>query len=101
MDEREYISERLRAYIQPNAAETAEQEEAFENAVDAQLQYEADQGNEEIPGNVRSFSVGNYSVTLDGAAGGADAQARICPAAWAILFNAGLLKRVLPVAKRL
>lgn len=101
MDERAYIAERLRAYIHPNAADTAEREEAFERAVDAQLAYESANGVEEVPGNVRSFSVGNYSVTLDGSAAGADGQASLCPAAWAILFNAGLLRRALPVAKRL
>ena len=101
MNEREYIEERLRAYIHPNAVETAAQEEAFESAVDAQLAYAAEQEDGEIPGNVQSFSVGNYSVTLAERTGGAYTQESICPAAWAILFNAGLLRRSMPVAKRL
>lgn len=101
MDAREHIEERLRAYIHPNAVDTAEREEAFESAVDAQLAYESANEGGELPGNVRSFSVGNYSVTLDDSATGADGQASVCPAAWAILFNAGLLRHALPVARRL
>ena len=100
MEQRQLIAERLRAYIHPNAVETAEQEAAFARAVDAQLAYEAEQGGE-IPGNAQSFSVGNYSVTLAEPSGGAYSQATIAPAAWAILFNAGLLRRDLPVARRL
>ena len=101
MNERKYIEERLRAYIHPNVVVTEEQERALENAVDAQLEYESAQGGAEIPGNVQSFSVGNYSVTLSESAGGADAQGNLCPAAWAILYNAGLLRHAMPVAKRL
>ena len=101
MGEREYIEERLKAYIHPNAAVTSAQKDAFEEAVDAQFAYENAQGAAEVPGNVRSYSVGNYSVTLAESAGGEDTQATVCPAAWAILFNAGLLRRGMPTAKRL
>lgn len=101
MDQRRLVEERLKAYIHPNAAATEEQREAFTRAVDAQLEYEAAQGGGEIPGNVGSFSIGNYSVTLAEPTGGADTRATLCPAAWAILFNAGLLRSVMPVAKRL
>ena len=101
MGERERMEERLRAYIYPNVASSKAQIEAFDEAVDAQLTYESEQGGGEIPGNARSYSIGNYSVTLAEAALGADTRATVCPAAWAILFNAGLLRRTLPVAKRL
>ena len=101
MNAREHIQERLRAYIHPNTVKTAEQKEAFDHAVDAQLAYEAAHDLGEIPGNVQSFSIGSYSVTLAEQASGADTQATVCPAAWAILFNAGLLRHALPVAKRL
>lgn len=101
MDKRQLIEARLRAYIHPNAVETAEQEEAFARAAEAQMAYEAAQGGGEIPGNAQSFSIGSFSVTLAEPSGGAYNQATICPAAWAILFNVGLLKRDLPVARRL
>ena len=98
MSEREQVAERLRAYTHPNVADTEEKMTAFEDAVDAQLAYESAR---EMPAGVKSFSVGNYSVTLEQSAGGADGQGTLCPAAWAILFNAGLLHRAMPVAKRL
>ena len=101
MDERERIEERLKAYIHPNAVDTAEQEEAFELAVDAQLEYENAHGAGEIPGNVQGYSIGGYSVTLAEPVGGAATRATLCPAAWAILFNAGLLRHAMPVARRL
>ena len=93
MDERELIEERLRAYIHPNAVETVEQEDAFDSAVDAQLAYE--QGGAGLGPGVASFSIGDFSATMDAAG------SEICSAARAILFNAGLLRRTLPTAKRL
>ena len=101
MTQKEYIRERLCAYIHPNVAASDDEKKAIDNAVEAQLAYEKAQGDAEIPGNVQSFSVGNYSVTLAEPGGGAYTKATICPAAWAILYNAGLLRRKLPVAKRL
>ena len=100
MNERERVAERLRAYIHPNVAETDAQEAAFDAAVDAQLTHEQAWNVGEIPEGVKSFSVGNYSVTLDESAD-TGARGGICPAARAILFNAGLLRRAMPVAKRL
>ena len=94
MSAREQVEARLRAYIHPNAVETGAQQEAFDEAVDAQLEYEA--GGENLPGNVKSFSVGSYSVTLGGGAGES-----LGPAARAVLFNAGLLKRSWPTARRM
>ena len=101
MNKRGYITERLKAYIHPNIVKTKEQEKAFKNAVDAQTAYEDAQDIAEIPGNTQSYSIGNYSVTLAEPTGGAYTQVTICPAAWAILYNAGLLRRTLPVARRL
>ena len=101
MNEREHIEARLRAYIHPNVPQTAEQEGAFDRAVTAQLAHAAAQDAGELPGNVRSLSIGSYSVTMAEPAGGAYTQATICPAAWAILFNAGLIRHSMPVAKLL
>lgn len=100
MDLEEAIRERLAAYIYPNKARTSAQQQAFESAVEAQLEYEESNPAEDLPPNVQSVSVGKYSVTAK--AGQSEyTRSSICPAAWAFLFNAGLLKRALPVARRL
>lgn len=101
--ERALIGERLRAYIYPNIVETPEQETAFDAAVDAQKAHEALQAQalDGVPANVQSFSIGSYSVSKAEADVATYTQATICPAAWALLFNAGLLRRSLPTARRL
>ena len=98
---RDSVEERLRAYMWPNRAQTEEEEEALERAIDAQLAYESGGDLANLPAGTAAFSIGNYSVTLREAAGAALTQNNICPAAWAILYNAGLLRRRWPVAKRL
>lgn len=92
------VEERLRACIHPNEIATDEQRAAFERAVDAQLASEAD--GEALPSGVAALRIGDYSVTMAGRAG-PDGSGGLCSAAWAILFNAGLLRREWPVAKRL
>ena len=99
-EERAAVEERLRAYMHPNRAQTPEQQAALERAVDAQLAFERD-GGAGLPPGVAAMTVGNYSVRLAEPGGAAPSQSNLCPAAWAILFNAGLLKRALPVAQRL
>lgn len=98
----DYVRERLTAYIYPRKPTTAEQSEAFDNAVTAQVEYEtANDSANEILGDVTSFSIGNYSESRSGARGADYTLTTICPAAWAYLFNAGLIKHSLPVARRL
>ena len=100
MDLKEAIRERLTAYISPNKARSSIQKAAFESAVEAQLEYEQANPEESLPPNVQSVTIGKYSVTAR--AGQSEyTRSSICPAAWAFLFNAGLLKRSLPVARRL
>ncbi len=100
MSEREQIEARLRAYIRPNEAKTPEEEAALAKAVDAQLAYEQS-GGEGLPPGVESMTIGEYSVRASAPTGAAYTSASLCPAAWAILTNAGLLRRAWPVAQRL
>lgn len=101
MDERDLIEARLLAYIRPNEPATSEAEAAFADAVDAQLAYEQKSGGAELPPGVESLSIGDYSVRAFEPSGAAYTSASICPVAWAILVNAGLLKRTWPQAQRL
>lgn len=103
MDLEDAVRERLTAYIHPNKARSKAQIAAFENAVEAQVEYEA-----ENP--MSSMLEGAVSVSNDGVSvsyasrGGKSAmytQATISPAAYAFLFNAGLLKSAIPRARRL
>lgn len=100
MDLEDAVRERLTAYIYPNKARTRAQQDAFEEAVEAQMEYEKSSEAESLPANVQSMTIGKYSVSLkDGQS--EYTRGSISPAAWAILFNAGLLRRALPVARRL
>ena len=101
MDTRALIEARLRAYIHPNIPESEAQQDAFRRAVDAQAEFEAGSQSDPVPGNVKGFSIGNYSVNFENSSGGAYSAATLCPAAYAILFNAGLLSREWPVARRI
>lgn len=98
----EHVRERLTAYIYPRRPTTDEQEAAFLKAVQVQAEYEsAFDGEDTLPPGVSSFSIGNYSVTAETAQSASYTQQTICPAAYAYLFNAGLIRHTLPVARRL
>lgn len=98
----DYVRERLTAYIYPRSPTTYAQEMAFDNAVEAQVAYETESmDGEAIPGNVESFSIGNYSVNLAEAGSAQYTRRTISPAAYAFLFNAGLICHDLPTARRL
>lgn len=97
----ESVEARLKAYIAPNAPQTSEQNDAFEQAVEAQAEYESAAGGG-IPEGVQAFSIGDFSATMAGASGGSGyTRATLSPHAWAILFNAGLIRHAMPVARRL
>ena len=92
------VRERLTARIAPNAPRNEAQISAFEQAVAAQAAFEAGQGDalSVARRGVRSFSVGSYSESYG--AGDGDV---LCPHARALLFNAGLLRRSMPAARRI
>lgn len=99
----EHVRERLTAYIHPRKPETDEQRAAFELAVQAQTAYEERNEELEMPNGVSSASNNGISVTFrsDRPATAEYGLATICPAAYAYLFNAGLIRRTLPTARRL
>lgn len=98
----DYIEQRLRAYILPRRPETETQEEALENAVAAQADYEDAAGIAELPGNVASVKNDGVSMTfVQGGAGGSGyTRETLSPTAWAYLRNAGLIAYDLPTAKK-
>lgn len=99
----DYVRERLTAFISPLSPSTKAQEEAFENAVEAQAAYEKDTETLAMPNSVASVSNDDISVTFREGSGrnSAYSASNLCPAAYAYLFNAGLIKHSLPVARRL
>lgn len=98
-----YVRERLSAYIYPRRPETDEQEIAFDDAVQAQVEYEERNDGLSMPAGVASASNDGVSVTFrsDRTETAEYTVASICPAAYAYLFNAGLIRHTLPVARRL
>lgn len=99
----DYVRERLTAYIYPRAPATKEEQSAFDEAVDAQVEYETANEGLAMPYGVASASNDGVSVTFDSGRVSAATYTihTICPAAYAYLFNAGLIKHSLPVARRL
>lgn len=99
----DYVRERLTAYIYPRAPSTAEQEEAFEEAIEAQMEYESANEAMGAASGVASIANDGVSVSFDTSrsSGGSYSLQTISPAAYAFLFNAGLIRHSLPVARRL
>lgn len=96
------VEARLTAYIAPNTPRTKAQKDAFELAVEAQMEYEQSAALAGVPAGVSSFSLGDFSATLSsGAASPGYTRETISPYAWALLHNAGLLRRgAIPTARR-
>lgn len=99
----DYVRERLTAYIYPRAPSTYAQETAFDNAVEAQMEYEEAHPQEAVPEGIASMS--NDGMTVSYAESGSRSalytQASISPAAYAFLLNAGLIGGAIPRARRL
>lgn len=90
---------RLLAYIAPVTPHTIDEWTAFGNAVNAQIASEAQNGPYFVSGPVKSISDDGMTVTFTEAARGPEyTQETVCPAAWAYLRNAGLIRRDLPTA---
>lgn len=99
----DYVRERLIAYIYPRTPSDEAQEEAFENAVNAQVEYESENETIAAPPGVAAISNDGVSVSFESSrvTGGAYSIHTISPAAYAYLYNAGLIRHTLPVARRL
>ena len=94
----EGIRARLLAYIQPRKPATETQETALEQAVEAQLDYEA-AGFGGVAGNIASMSNDGVSVSFtQGSASPSYTRDTISPVAWSLLYNAGLIAYTLPTA---
>ena len=102
IDLEESVRARLTAYIAPNTARTTAEKQAFEEAVDAQVTYEKEIMAAGIPEGVASFTLGDFSAEMKaGAASYGYTQETLSTYAWALLYNAGLLRRgALPIARR-
>ena len=104
IDNYESVQARLTAYIAPNTPVTQAQKQAFGEAVKVQAEYESAQ-MQGIPAGAQSYSMSNdgvsVSVTYAGAGAGYSEQT-LSPYAWALLKNAGLLRKgAIPTARRL
>lgn len=99
----DYVRERLIAYIYPRTPSDEAQEEAFENAVNAQVEYESENETIAAPPGVAAISNDGVSVSFESSrvTGGAYSIHTIAPSAYAYLYNAGLIRHTLPVARRL
>ena len=91
------VRERMAAFCFPNAPRTAAEREALERAV--RLQYEHEATAEEAmggapPQGVQAFRIGEFQMSVDGAAlEGRLTLRTICPAAYGLLLRSGLLYR--------
>ena len=100
------VEARLKAYIAPNTPRTEVQQKAFALAVEAQVEHEQTQASSQIgPAGAQSYNLSNdgvsVSVTYAGAAGAAYTESTLHPYVWALLNNAGLLRKgAIPTARR-
>lgn len=94
------VEARLTAYIAPNVPSTNAQKQAFELAVEAQAEYEKEMSA--IPAGMESFKLGDFSAEVKSPAAYAEyTQDTLHPYAWALLYNAGLLRKgAIPTARR-
>ena len=95
MSGNEGVRERVLAWLLPRVPATEAQWAALDRAVAAQAEYEAAGGAMAVPAGVTAFSIGDFLATLAG--GGRE---YLCPLAWSILRNAGLIAYELPTARR-
>lgn len=92
------MQERMKLFIFPNQPETTEEATAFDRAVLYQIAHEKSLSESEsrIPDGVKSFSIGDFSMTFGEETASALTMRTICPAAYSVLLRAGLLYRGLP-----
>lgn len=100
------VQARLTAYIAPNTPRTKAQKDAFDQAVEAQADYEKSLETAQVgPANAQSYSENNdgvsVSVSYAARAGAAYSESTLHPYVWALLKNAGLLRKgAIPTARR-
>ena len=92
----EIMEERMLLYIFPNTPVTKEERDAFDDAVDYQLEHERARREQmsDIPEGATSFRIGDFQMSFDsGYNTSALSSKTICPAAKSRLLRAGLLYR--------
>lgn len=94
--ERVAMEMRVLAFIFPNKPRTPEECAAFAQAVEIQIIHEksilAQIGGSDIPAGVKSFSIGDFSMTFeDGAFSSPLTRKSICPTAYGLLLKSGML----------
>lgn len=95
-EEVELMQERVRLYIFPNEVRTAEQQEAFDKAVQFQIVHEKSQSAKirNMPEGMKGFKIGDFSMDFEEGVNGSGLTRRnICPAAYSVLLRAELLYR--------
>ena len=95
-EEIEMMSYRIKAFIFPSIPRLDYEVEAFDKAVRYQIAHEktiADKmQGQTMPSGVKSFGIGNFSMTFeDGAFDDRLTKKTICPAAYGVLLEAGLM----------
>lgn len=103
----ESVKARLTAYIAPNRPISDVQKQAFDAAVEAQAEYERETASvQQYARGAEGYSISNdgvtVSVTGSGFLGAAYTESTLHPFAWALLNNAGLLRKgAIPTARRI
>ena len=90
------MAPRIKAFIFPSIPRAAFEIEAFNRAVDFQIAHEKTIAkaleNQALPDGVQSFSIGNFSMSFGGDTfSGRLTKRTICPTAYGILLEAGLM----------
>lgn len=90
-------SQRILAYIIPRVPQNDLEKDIVKVAAIQQFQHEksaeAALDGTHLPDNTQSFKLGDFSMSFDGSIGGPLTRKTICPTAYAMLLNAGLLYR--------
>lgn len=95
-EEVDLMEPRIKAFIFPSIPREPWEKKAFEKAVIHQIQHEktiaAQLDGQTLPEGTTSFSIGNFSMSFDaGSGGGRLTKKTICPSAYGVLLEAGLL----------
>lgn len=90
------MAPRIKAFIFPSIPRAAFEIEAFNRAVNYQIAHEKTIAkaleNQSLPEGVESFTIGNFSMSFgDDAFSGRLTKKTICPTAYGILLEAGLM----------
>lgn len=90
------MREMILAFIIPNTPRTEEEHKAVEKAIEYQIAHEKTMishiGTDALPQGTESFTIGDFSMSFsEDAASGALTRKTICPHAYSVLLNAGLL----------